>query len=312
MTPRSKTVATPSSTIQATAQSWANQLLDIESPSDPAKKRSELLRLISQSDYVLSIDQANAAQRVTDVAPNGQTTLGREAISFWRYEQGLQVIADYKAVFFNLACDERSRRWELLAGQYADQPDLHSQLIQLKRGLKISMPADPPNSRQEYILRTCRNVFLGSPSTAAYLRRVFCNQWSADESWEDAIDEALEHYGDVLAGIAPWIDEFGNQRFWESQDAKLPRVLTKVIEAPVSQGEQLSVQPELKSREALPEPPIVHPSHPGDWWSIVWVGITAFVIVLTIVILLFDGTAQIPIDKRPLPRLPPLPYPRLR
>lgn len=305
-------MTTPSSTIQPAAQSWANQLLDIESSADSVKKLSDVFRLITQSDYVLSIDQANAAQHVTQSArADSRLPIGHEAISQWRYEQGLQAIAEYKAVFFDLTCDERSRRWELLAGQYADQPDLHSQLVQLKRGLQIEMPTDPSTSRQEYILRTCRNVFLGSPSTAAYLRRVFCNQWSADESWEDAIDEALEHYGDVLAGIAPWIDEFGNQRFWESQAAKPPRVLKKVSESPVSQGDPWSVRPELRPREAPSEPPLVRPSHPGDWWSLVWVGITAFVIVLTIVILLFDGRAPMPVDKRPLPRLPPpLPFPR--
>jgi hypothetical protein len=204
------------------ARAWAARQLNC----DCSDIRS-LLTLVTESDYVLSANETDAAQVFSNCPLDNYPAIVERSRRAGEFDRLTTNLADFKRHFFNLPCLERKQSWELLAIECSSFPDLMARLMRLKNGLDVTWPATSPGSNQQYLLQVCRDVFLASPLEAAHLRRRLCDRWRHDvATWEDVVDEMLENHGGILQAIAPWVDQFGDRRLWESRPQPAVKLVT--------------------------------------------------------------------------------------
>lgn len=230
-------VTIEASAVEVNVRQWAVRTLKRDR-SDHSLNISSLLGMVTDSDYVLSIDETDAVQIIAGSRLGDCSPVNRAAISGC-YERQKEAIAAFREAYFDLPCPERTQQWETLARECSTFPDLTARLLRVKAGLNVVWPPVPAQTKSRYILNTCRNVFLASPPDAAHFRRMFCNQWRADVSgYEDAVDELLEAHGELFQAVAPWVDEFGDQRFWESKPVRTFRVADLITQEPAQPNQE--------------------------------------------------------------------------
>ena len=201
---------------------WARQSLQIDDVGS-APSTAELLRRVTESEYLLSPETADAVQLLADpdgLAPGSH--IASLATQRGREQRLAAAVADCANEFFDLACDERRRRWKTLVDECANEPASAVRLNRLELGLDVEPPPLTDSANGNHLIQTCRDAFLARPLTAARLRRELCEMWRADVStWEDVTDDALERHPQFFKAVAPWVDEFGDRRWRESlQEAK--------------------------------------------------------------------------------------------
>lgn len=295
------------------ARRWAFRTLDFRTLSAECSYRPSdltwLLGTIAEAEYQLPADQVNAAQIVSSTGGRTQCLpIDAEATAAGRYLECKQEFADFKDEFFELPFGIRSQRWQTLTQRCIDFPDLLAQLHHLKSGLEIRFPSSIDDARQRELLQICREAFLASAPTAAHLRRSICNQWRADpETWEQVVDDLLMTHSRILEAIAPWIDVFGDERFYET-GLKPKTFLPKQnhLHAGINRLDR------QLARTSTHNPQNQIAQSPEVLVGTLWIWLTVAMVILTVILLLAEDPAVTPVDSFPTRQFGSTPFHRLR
>ncbi|MDB5347791.1 MAG: hypothetical protein JWP89_6168 [Schlesneria sp.] len=306
-------MTTESLEVALDARRWAFRTLDFRMLSTDCSCRPSditwLLTTIAEAEYQLPSDQVNAAQIVA--SSNGLTQsslIDAQASIAGRYHECWRELADFKNEFFELTINARSRRWQTLSQRCVDFPDLVTQLNLLEPGLETSFPSSIDDARQRELLQICRDVFLASAPIAARIRRTFCNEWRADpETWEKVVDDLLMTHGRILETIAPWIDVFGDELFYETG--------LKPMKFPLDQNHLhagINRRERQMTRTSTHNPQSKATDAPGVLVGTLWIWLTVAMIIITAILLLAEDPAVTPVGSFPVSRFGSSPFHRLR
>jgi hypothetical protein len=300
------TVIVESSTTEGDARWWAVRMLKRDDP-DHSLKIASLLSRVTESDYVLSNDETDAVQIIANSNLDGYSPLVNRAAVAGCYERQKEAIGAFTRSYFDLPCAERTRQWKAMTDDCSAFPDLTARLLRLKPGLNVDWPQVPSQTRSRYILQTCRNVFLASPPDAAHFRRTLCNQWRADVAgYEDAVDELLDAHRELFQAVAPWVDQFGDQRFWDSKPVRNFKVADRMTQDPVPADPKPFQQPsgQMTDIDTRSRQEYQAPETPEGRLGTLTIVLTVLVVIGAVLILLSEGidTTNKPPEKPVRPR----------
>lgn len=211
-----------SNTTTLDARRLAEQLLDLDQPGI-----SQLLRYVTESEYVVSEDQANAAQvlvnpqRLSPAAFNQAVLCGRQ-------HRCALAVAALAESFFELPPTQRRQQWQTLYVECQQFPGLLRWLEALKPALDAERVHEPDNEPFNKLVDLCCQTFVARGIEKARRRQDVYRQYFQDPHyWRPAVQRFRIMHSRFGSLVAPWMSEF------PVQHAKLRRRLDRKLVAAI-------------------------------------------------------------------------------
>jgi hypothetical protein len=187
-------------------RSWALTQLDLPPDTTDADLRGTFMQCLADEDFVppwrwqqgFALLHQRSARTADRVLEQGQAVLDDE-------ERLRAEISDFAAVFFDLDCDERSRRWKRLRDQCGSHPALATWLDDLTGGLLVRAAPDKEvlDERVQELAEQMRSLFVLNRSRQARRRQEFLTRIEKELlAWETAARK-LQKLDPELAGLDP-------------------------------------------------------------------------------------------------------------
>ena len=215
---------------QSEARQWARFVLDAPEDFDAAQPHQLLLARLKEAEFVPVAQWEEAGRMLVDdeFAPQPDQDLGYPF--FFAFEGRLHgVMSQFVADFFQLAPDERRKKWEFLSERSKFAPALRWHLGHLKPGLDATLPADPTGDKyvDELIDHLRRTFPLPPPLRAAYNQAFLWRVAREPKPWPKAVKRLQRRHPSLTALQPEFFNQIGNRSKSAPTAAKpMPRPTT--------------------------------------------------------------------------------------
>lgn len=188
------------------ARRHARHVIGIDG-DDQDVQTADLLRRLSESEYCLASDLADAMQVLVD--PKGLASRPNviDRADFVGRKQGLETaVASFAESFFTLPNFDRRLRWQELAGACCNVPHLRRWLKEMQTGLEVErIPVLAGDGDNNFVKRCCE-AFVSRPLERARIRQELIIAYSRIPGfWQDVAWALQSQDRSFEEGVAGYI-----------------------------------------------------------------------------------------------------------
>lgn len=223
--PEPSLVTIDSTMSEIDSRRWARHKLGIDDTQ--ALTAADTLRRVMEWEYVLPPEAVDAMQLLAN--PDGIKPESRvvELATRWGGERRReQAVTDFAQTFFDLAPEERTRRWQTLRDECRDDPRSTRWLNDLAPGLDVVVPVSSTEERFVRLVAECCQSFVMRLPGRARRRQAFVIECRADrEEWEIAASTLQKLHPLFVEPVAKWVTKL--RRDADGSQGKMTRFEAK-------------------------------------------------------------------------------------